>query len=233
MSKYKVYRITNILNDKTYIGYTGLELMERFRCHKNSIKSEQARSSGMIIVHAMKKYGPENFIIEEISSFETKDEATDFEIEMISKYNPEYNIHPGGKGGAMYGDMNPMYGKKQSEEWKKLKSDSMRGINNPMYGKTHTEEIKSLLSEMKTGTIPWNKDKKNVYSKETLDKMSLPKSEEHKEKLRKTYTFVNPNGEIVTFTGLTSFCDENGLSAGLMSQVYSGKIKQHRNWKKA
>lgn len=226
MSKYKIYKITNLLNSKIYIGYTSLELNERFRCHKNS------KDTNMIIVSAMKKYGHENFLIEEISSFETKDEATKFEIEMIAKHQPEYNIHPGGIGGAMYGDMNSMYGKKHSEEWKEWKSNSMKGESNYMYGRTHTEETKALLSEMKCGTIPWNKDKKGIYSKETLDKMSQPKSKQHREKLSKTYTFINPKNEIVKFTGLLLFCKENGLNAAAMSDVHNGKRNHHKNWKK-
>lgn len=226
MKKYKVYKITNLLNSKIYIGYTGLELNERFRCHKNS------KDTSMIIVSAIKKYGHENFLIEEISSFNTKDEATEFEIEMIAKYHPEYNIHPGGMGGAMFGAMNPMYGKTHSEEWKECKSISMKGDKNPMYGRTHTAETKALLSEMKSGTIPWNKNKKNIYSKETLAKMSLPKPKEHKEKLSRTYTFINPKNEVVCFTGLLSFCKENDLNAGAMSEVYNGKRPHHKNWKK-
>jgi hypothetical protein len=34
------------------------------------------------------------------------------------------------------------------------------------------------------GKSPWNKDKIDVYSKETLEKLSKPKSEEHKQKLK-------------------------------------------------
>jgi hypothetical protein len=93
----------------------------------------------------MKKYGPQNFMIEELNSFDTKDEATSYEIKMISEHSPEYNIHPGGIGGSMYGAMNGMYGKKHTDEWKKMKSVSMIGDKNPMYGKTHSQEVKALL----------------------------------------------------------------------------------------
>jgi group I intron endonuclease len=185
----------------------------------------------MPIVSAMKKHGYQTFVIEGISSFDTKDEATSYEMQMILQHSPEYNIHQGGTGGAMYGIMNGMYGKKHTEEWKKIKSESMRGDKNPMHGKTHSDETKVSLSKMVTGRIPWNKDKKDVYSKETLQKMSKPKAKEQREKLSKTYTFLSPTNEVVTFTGLLSFCKEHGLNAGSMSDVYNGKRTHHKNWK--
>ena len=46
------------------------------------------------------------------------------------------------------------------------------GKNHPRYGKRHTEETKKLLSESHKGQIPWNKGKKNVYSEEIRQKIS-------------------------------------------------------------
>lgn len=47
------------------------------------------------------------------------------------------------------------------------------------------------LPPLQTGKIPWNKNKKNIYSQETLKRMSISKigkkiSKEHKEKIIKT-----------------------------------------------
>jgi hypothetical protein len=51
------------------------------------------------------------------------------------------------------------------------------GKNNPFYNKKHTEETKRKMSEKKkelykNGFTNWNKGKINVYSKNTLKKMS-------------------------------------------------------------
>lgn len=51
------------------------------------------------------------------------------------------------------------------------------------FKKPKTEDHKRKLSEARKGKQPWNKDKKNVYSEETLNKMKKPKTEEHKRKL--------------------------------------------------
>jgi hypothetical protein len=76
---------------------------------------------------------------------------------------------------------------------------------------------------MKSGNIPWNKDRKGVYSEETLQKFSRTKTESHRQKLSKTYTFLSSENEVVSFTGLLSFCKDRGLSTAAMSDVYNGK----------
>jgi len=47
---------------------------------------------------------------------------------------------------------------------------SFKGENNPFYRKHHTKESKEKMG-VKKGTIPWNKNKNNIYSKKTLQKM--------------------------------------------------------------
>ena len=164
--------------------------------------------------------------------FDNKIEALDKEIELISDLSPEYNIHQGGLGGAMYGDKNGMYGKTHTPEWIENKRNAMLGHNNPMYGKTHSEEIKNKQSLKMIGNIPWNKGKLNIYSDETLIKMKLPKSEEHKNKIKKTYEFISPENIKTIVFGLSEFCKNNNLNKGAMSEVWSGKRNSHKGWKK-
>ena len=42
MEKYKIYKITNKINNHFYIGYTKLELQKRFNLHVNS-KTKKCR----------------------------------------------------------------------------------------------------------------------------------------------------------------------------------------------
>ncbi len=47
------------------------------------------------------------------------------------------------------------------------------------------------------------------------------------------YTFKNPQGEIIHFTGvLKDFCRFHGLAGNHMSQVHNGKRKSHKGWRK-
>lgn len=49
----------------------------------------------------------------------------------------------------------------------------------------------------------------------------------------KTYTFISPEGELVTFTNLNKFARDNNLSAGHLCNVAQGKRKSHKGWKTA
>lgn len=140
---FKVYKITNKINGKFYIGYTKLTLEARWKLHISN------NSPNMLIAHAIRKYGPENFDIELIEQFEIKQHATAHEIHLIETLNPPYNIHQGGTGGAMIGSMNGMYGRKYTDEEKLKMSISRRGELNHFYGKRHTEETKKKMSELK------------------------------------------------------------------------------------
>ena len=50
---------------------------------------------------------------------------------------------------------------------------------------------------------------------------------------KKTYTIINPTGELITFRGLKDFCRNNNLDNSSIHRVISGKRLQHRGYKKA
>ena len=101
--------------------------------------------------------------------------------------------------------------KKGHISWNKnRKLPQFSGEKNPFFGKHHTKEAKikmkerakgkhrSLATEFKKGNIPWNKGKKEIYPKETIEKMKkarigkvpwnkgIPCPEETKRKIRKS-----------------------------------------------
>jgi group I intron endonuclease len=226
MENYKIYKISNKINGHFYIGYTKLTLEKRLKLHTKS------KTNKMPIVLAIKKHGIENFTIELLFEFDNKKNATECEINLIQEMKPDYNIHRGGTGGAMYGPMNGMYGKKHTKEWLKNKSKSMTCANNPMFNKTHTDEIKEFLRLLALGREPWNKGKTEIYSKETLEKLKKPKSQEHKNKLKKEFKFKSPTGEYINVFGLTDFCKNNNLNKGAMSDIHNGKRNCYKGWSK-
>lgn len=94
----KIYKITNLINQKSYIGKTELTIEERFRQHILEINKE--RSKNRPLYRAMRKYGIENFSIELIEIC-TKEEVNDREQHYISVYNTYklgYNATLGGDG---------------------------------------------------------------------------------------------------------------------------------------
>lgn len=174
---FKIYKITNLINGNIYIGYTKQTLQSRFNQH--------SRSSKMVISRAIKKYGINNFKIELMHEFDAKFDATQKEIELIEQLKPVYNVHQGGTGGAMHGQLNGMAGKEHTDEWKLNKSLQMTGENNPMFGKSHNTKTRQKISDSKKGMHSHLKGSK--LTELHKDKLRQPKSEEHKQKLRFTY----------------------------------------------
>ena len=92
---YTVYKTTNVVNGKFYIGV-----------HKTSNPNDDYLGSGKLLKRAIKKYGVENFVKEILYKFENKIEAYAKEAELVTedliKSDLSYNITTGGKGGFYY-----------------------------------------------------------------------------------------------------------------------------------
>lgn len=137
---YKVYKITNKVNNKYYIGMTKQELRKRFSQHKTASKKESVKS---YLYNAMKKYGVENFEIEQLFQFENREDCCNKEIECISQNLNGYNLAKGGEIGFS------MLTKSEEEisEWKESLSKSREG-RKPALDMKHTEENKLLFSKV-------------------------------------------------------------------------------------
>ena len=89
----QIYIITNLLNNKQYIGVTNNSLQERWKSHLYD---------NNVISKAIRKYGKEHFSIEAIHECNTMDEAYSLEpkfiIEHNTKYPTGYNVSTGGRG---------------------------------------------------------------------------------------------------------------------------------------
>ena len=94
-----VYKITNKINNKIYIGITTRTLNERWNEHKNRILERTSH-----LYSALRVYGIENFTIESIDeNAQTKEELYELEkyyIKLYNSNNPDfgYNATIGGEG---------------------------------------------------------------------------------------------------------------------------------------
>lgn len=96
----KIYKVTNKVNGKVYIGKTKRSLGKRWAQHCQDANS---RIACFKLQRAIKKHGAENFTIEQIDCAATKDEADAKEVYWIRFYNATetgYNTSPGGKAGG-------------------------------------------------------------------------------------------------------------------------------------
>jgi group I intron endonuclease len=112
-----IYKITNKINDKTYIGQTIKDIKKRWSVHCSSNSCTALKS-------AIQKYGPENFTIEEIDGANSLSELNYKEWLLIHKFNSlapnGYNIREGGGSrGKWHKDSIEKMKKSQSKAQKK------------------------------------------------------------------------------------------------------------------
>ena len=79
-----IYKITNIQNNKVYIGQTIRPIKDRFHRHINDALNNVIDTH---FARAIRKYGKESFKIEEIDTATSQDELTQKEQYWIQYYN--------------------------------------------------------------------------------------------------------------------------------------------------
>ena len=244
MKYYIIYKTTNIVNGKFYIGK-----------HETENLNDNYFGSGKLLKEAIKKYGETNFKKEILFIFDNAIHMNQKENELVNinfvEKPDNYNIAIGGDGGFHHinntNDNRQKYRKKALKTMQNFPDELKEKINkkkankgrnngmygssrykelNPMWGKTHTENSKKIQSE---------KRKKWFESNESYLK-GKPCPEKTKqilsEKNSKEYILISPNNEILKIKNLTKFAKENNLSINCLHQVVSGRNKSHKGWKK-
>lgn len=97
-----IYKITNLINNKIYIGKTKRDLNTRWLEHCRDAKNYQENNNPLHA--AIKKYGKENFIYEILEDNISEQELNEREKYYIKYYNSKshdlgYNVTDGGDGG--------------------------------------------------------------------------------------------------------------------------------------
>ena len=88
---YSVYKITNLINNKCYIG-SSIRVEYRWREHKNTAFNSNSPRYNYPLYCAFRKYGLDNFSFQVLKdNFATIKEMTDFEAEMIIYYDSYKN----------------------------------------------------------------------------------------------------------------------------------------------
>ena len=199
---YYIYKTTNIVNNKFYIGKSSI---------KNNSIDHWYLGSGVLLKKAINKYGRDNFkkeIIEWCASLEESNEREKYWIEKLDALNPNiaYNIATGGDGGYLGEEVN-------------------KRISKALKGRKHTEEFKQHISKLNKGK-KLSKEHIEAMRKANL---GIKRSDEYKQKLReqmlKKYEkgYQNPNKiEIYKYDKKTgnyissySSCTEASIDTGL------------------
>ncbi len=144
-----IYKITNKITGKLYIGQTVQSLKDRWNDHKRVSKT-----SASYLYESMRKHGFNNFEIVEIDAAKTIEGLNLLEEHYIKKFDtlaPKgYNLLPGGRN------------KKCHEDTKVKLSKALKGrpfknrMNGAPKGRSVSEERRARISKTMTGVAqPW------------------------------------------------------------------------------
>ena len=216
MRQSMVYKYTNVINNKVYIGRTSQTIRARAGKNGNGYRTCSR------FWNAICKYGWNNFKLEIIAENLSFEESVELEKSLIENYksfdsNFGYNILEQEPGEGCL-----------TEEVRKKISISHTGLKKGMHkrekrneNKERTEEHRKHLSESLKGITPWNKGlKTGPLKEETRQKMS----EIRKNNTNSIHVFVKnlETGEIFRSGA------EAGRSIGCTSEAIFAAIKENR-----
>lgn len=206
-----IYKITNLINSKCYIGQTTVSVEKRWKRH--CWASEYKKN--MPIALAIAKYGKENFSVEVLHVCESQDELDAQEIHYAKLHDTfcpnGYNLRAGNGPGSM------------SEETKQ----KIRLANK---GKTRSDETRKKLSESHKGNKLTESTKKKLSR---LNKGKVPPDQVRQASIQhnqRSYTVIFPDGTIRNIVNMKNFCDDHNLSPSKMCLVAQGKRQQHKGF---
>ena len=159
-----IYKITNDINNKVYIGKTDFSIQKRFQEHcRDALKESNGKRP---LYLAMKKYGIEHFSIELVQETKNSDADEIFWIDYYDSYANGYNATYGGDGKHLFSHddiLNRLYENPYPSEVAKefgCSPDLVRSI-----AKENQVEVKNKASEQ----MKLEKSKKiSAYTKDNV-----------------------------------------------------------------
>lgn len=177
-----VYKITNLINEKAYIGLTKETVAQRFARHLGRDRHSRCYA----LQAAFAKYGKDNFKIETLYEADSYEEMKCVEKGLIAQYgtmSPNgYNLTAGGEGGLGY---------RHSDAMKKHMSEIKIGKNTWSKGRDlHSHKIAQKLTDAEVRRIKMfhltgmrNAELSKIFDVDRHTISSITKS--------RTYTHVN------------------------------------------
>jgi len=171
-----IYKITNLVNKKVYIGQTNQSMNRRWNAHKRAAKNKVNRH----LYDSMNHYGINNFIIEQIDSSNTKEELDKKEKSWIIYYKSNlrecgYNMTDGGES-RYKGSSHPMFGKKHTKESRIKIGMARKG--KPLKNFMSDESYKKHIETMKKNFCGKSNHNYKSISKEQIEELIIKKYSE-------------------------------------------------------
>lgn len=226
MNDYKIsgiYCITNIINNKKYIGSAKV-IIRRWYEHKKYLRNGNHKNKHL--QSSWNFYGEESFKFEilENVSFDLLITKEQYWLDEIIKNYEVYNVNLNVSG---------FHNRTHSEETRKKISYTKKSQNLKTF---HSEETRKKISQALKGVVrePLSAEHKQKIS---LNNKRVPMSEETKQKVReqnsKEFRLIDPEGNLHCGVNLAEFCRINNLDRKALSSVVAGSRRQHKKWTSA
>lgn len=197
-----IYKATNLINGKCYIGQTKQKLKKRIKDHKNSKNNQYFHN-------AIRKYGIKNFKWEVVYECDDKlilNFMETFKIIVNHSHISEngYNLSWGGESGT--------YGYKFTEKQLENMKNTHSGKDNGFYGKTHTKKTREYLRKINLGkTQSFESNEKR--SKKLKGRII---SFETRKKMSNVIWHITKDGITENVEVLSIWCSEHGIKKSIM-----------------
>ena len=248
-----IYKLTNLINKKAYVGLTTRKLDKRIKEH---ISDKQS-----VISRAIKKYGFDNFlveVIEELTDLEVLKEREIYYIHHFNTLNPDgYNIIDSHQNLCMSRKNIKTFELKDPEGNIHIIDNIMQFCkeNNFVNGRFYlmgqglanihkgwsvlSVDFKPIVKTCRaTSTAPWDDENYRKMMTDILIKANYEHMDLHREigervwgSKRLKYEMTTPEGISFCIEGLNRFCKENELDTSNMAKVAQGKAKHYKKWK--
>lgn len=220
---YYIYKYTNKINGKNYIGKTN-NLQKRFNGHKSEAFNPNSNGYNLPFHCAIRKYGINNFtyeILEEIVDGESQDFIADREIYFIGYYHSltsenGYNLTIGGEGCPKP----PLTYEEKLARSKIFTGDEIKDIQNRLINDEEYDDIeefykpklkRTFLVNINTGANFYNPDFSYPLKKNAKSRFSQKEIRAIKDRIKSGEKYASIQK------------DFNIKSAGFLSMINTGK----------
>jgi len=213
-----IYKSTNKITGKIYIGQTKHALDTRIKNHMKESKQESNRP----FMLSINKHGIDNFTFETIDSANNSDELNDKEIYWINFYDSVfpngYNVTGGGQG-------------KKIKTTKQLSNLISEGLKNSKKWQ-ETKNSEEYKKKRKKYFINWAKGKKfTPEHKEKIWEKNKARILDFNKSTSKKWIVVDKDNNIIRMTGKEEYFEKLGMNTGDVSRM-SKTLSQGKNRKR-